>query len=447
MNDLFRIGLCALGLLFFYKTAEGQEKLLLGLVLDSASSAPLVGAQVTEGGANTGVVTDATGRFRLPWDRTSPVSLRISHMGHRTLDRTVRPSEMGTREVLVFRMAPEVFVLPEAIVRKALPEVVYQRADLHVGAYFANDDGLWVLVYESPKLWHRQDRAGEQVLRGARLHLLDTLFQERHVLTLPTSARALLHDHRQRVIVEGMDEAWLALKGEDGIELERIDRTALHEAVLPWTDSIPGYLLGNNLSPTYPAFDHIAYDPRTDAARLICAVQDEHLMDLFRSQYKYMSGHDKVVAMDLEKELGVDREVIAGYMTAFYKDPYFDVPYAPLFVVNDTLCVFDHYRERIRRFTPDLAAVDEVSMSHHTERNWKTRLLQDAVDGRIYAMYAKGIHTWLREVDPMSGALGRVISLTHPFPEEVQVRAGHAYYVYRPYGSLQHRTLYRESLR
>lgn len=446
MRNLFRIGLCLLTALFLYKTTAGQEKLLLGLVLDSASSAPLVGAQVTERGSRSGVVTDAAGRFRLPCGRTSTLSLRISHMGHRPLERTVSPTEMEGGGTLVFRMVPEVIILPEATVHRALPEVVYQRQDLHVGAYFANEDGLWVLVYEKPQLWHRQDRAGEQVLRGARLHLLDTLFQERHVLMLPSSARALHHDHRQRVIVEGMDEAWLAVKGDDGIELERIDRATLHDAVLPWTDSIPGYLLGNNLSTTYPAFDHIAYDPQAETARLICAVEDERLMDLFRSQYKYMSGHDKVVAMDLEKELGVDREVIAGYMTAFYNDPYFDVPYAPLFVVNDTLCVFDHYRERIRRFSTDLGAIDEVAMSHHAERNWKTALLQDAVNGKIYAVYAKGIHTWLREVDPMSGALGRVITLTHPFPEEVQVRAGHAYYVYRPYGSLQHRTLYRESL-
>ena len=160
-----------------------------------------------------------------------------------------------------------------------------------------------------------------------------------------------------------------------------------------------------------------------------------------------MSGHDKVVAMDLERELGVDREVIAGYMTAFYNDPYFDVPYAPLFVVHDTLCVFDHYRERIRRFAPDLTVLGETALTYDKERAWKNKLLQDAVDGRIYAVFARSVHTWLREVDPKTGELGRVITLTYPFPEEVQVHDGHAYYVYRPYGSLQHRTLYREALR
>ncbi|MEO8588504.1 MAG: hypothetical protein ABI432_03975 [Flavobacteriales bacterium] len=451
MKILFRICL-VLALLVLHKTAEGQEKLLTGMVVDSISGSALEGAEVRVLGSAISVITDVHGHFRIPWDHRAPISILATHLGFVPVDLLLPPGDVKLGETLLLRMAPAVIELDPFNFVRPPPEVVFQRDDLHVGAYFANDDGLWVLVYAKPQLWHSEGNAGEQVLRGARLYLLDTLFNERFSCPLPSDARGLYHDHNQRAIVEGMTDAWVAevrsmADGEEGIELGRIDRTTLHEAVLPWTDSIPSYLLGSNISPMYPAFDHIAYDPGTASSRLICSVEDTRLMDLFRSQYKYMSGHDKVVAMDLEQELGVDREVIAGYMTAFYNDPYFDVPYAPLFVVNDTLCVFDHYRERIRRFAPDLTALDEITMTYQKERTWKTRLLQDAVDGRIYAQFARGVHTWLREVNPGTGGLGRVITLTYPFPEEVQVHDGHAYYVYRPYGSLQHRTLYREALR
>lgn len=445
MMDRFRIGLL-LAASVLCKTAEGQEKLLHGLVVDSASGAPIEGVQVNVEGKEAGVVTDAEGDFHIGLD-PGGATLRIHRLGYTDQVSRVGADVWKEGKRRTFRLVPAVIELdPFNFVRPA-PEVIFQRQDLHVGAYFANADGLWVLVYDKPQLWHKEGDAGEQVLRGARLFLLDTLFNERFSLALPTSVRGLQHDHQQRAIIEGMNEAWVAQAGAEGIDLGRIDRKTLHEAVLPWTDSIPGYLLGSNLSSTYPAFDHFAYDPLADSSRLICAISDTRLMELFRSQYKYMSGHDKVVAMDLERELGVDREVIAGYMTAFYNDPYFDVPYAPLFVVNDTLCVFDHYRERIRRFAPDLTELHDAPMTYQKERAWKTRLLQDPVEGTVYAVFARGIHTWLRTVDPKDGAMGRAITLTYPFPEEVQVHDGHVYYVYRPYGSLQHRTLYRESLR
>jgi len=449
MGGRYRIArvLLAAVVCFSQKTSVGQEWLLRGVVVDSADARPLTGAHVRVQGGRGGAVTDAEGRFAVPWDRKAPIVVRVGHLGFAEAERRITPEELPMEEVLTVRMARRAFELPAHTVRRAAPEVVFQRPDLHVGAYHANDEGLWVLVYEKPQLWHRQENAGEQVFRNARLHLLDTLFQERASRALPGRVRGLRHDHRQRLIVEGLDEAWSAEARPEGIVLGRIGRDVLHNAVLPWTDSIPGHLLGNNRSATWPAFDHFAYDPVEDSAIAICSVEDKHVMALFRSQYKYMSGRDKVIAMDLELRTGIDREIIAGHMTGFHKDLYFKVPYAPLFLTGDTLCVFDHASERIRRFAPDLSALDEVPMTHHKERGWRTRLLQDPVDGRIYALYARDPRTTLRPVDAATGALGRPVPLTHPFPEEVQVHGGHVYYVYRPFGSTQHRTLYREALR
>ena len=61
-------------------------------------------------------------------------------------------------------------------------------------------------------------------------------------------------------------------------------------------------------------------------------------------------------------------------------------------------------------------------------------------------MYARNLRTWLREVDTTTGKLGPERLLDHPGPEEVQVHDGHAYFIYRPFGSLQHRTLYRQAI-
>lgn len=446
MLTKFHIMALALATFALPRTLVAQERLLHGRVLDEATSQPLESAHVRPVDRAGGVVTDAEGRFAIAWDQRAAITLQISHVGYKPFEQRIDPSSYSGGTPVVIRLVRGARELAPVEVGVRGPEVVYQRQDLHVGGYHANARGLWVLVYERPQLLHREENAGVQLYRNARLHLLDTSFQEQCAVALPDMVRRVVRDHRNRTIVEGRKDAWLADLYDGGIRLASMDRSTLNEEVLPWTDSIPGYLLGNNGSPSWPAFDHFAYDPRPDSLFPICSVQDDLVMELFRSQYKYMSGRDKVIAMDMELATGIDREVIAGFMTGFQHDPYFRVPYAPLFVVKDTLCVFDHTRMLLRRYSSDRVLVDEVPLVHQQEKGWRTCLLQDSADERIYALFARNAQTWLREVDVHTGGVGHAHKLAHPFPEEIQVFDGHVYYVYRKHGSLQHRTLYREAL-
>lgn len=448
-----------IGLFFFVLAAQwsfAQERALLeGLVVDSLSGKPVAGVHLRiepmQGGKTVTpafmVVTDQRGSFKAAVGEKNDVRLVLSHLAYEPVDRMVRSSEIASGQVLRITMMPKVYQIPEVTIRRAAPEVVFQRADLHVGDHRVTKDGVWVLAYDRPQLWHRQEAAGEQLFRNGRLVLLDTLFNEIASRPLDGELRRLHQDHRHRVVVDGRYQAWVAELRKSDIALGTVDRKTLHSAILPWTDSIAGHLLGSTRTAEWPAFDHVKYDPATQEQHAICAVQDDFVMQLFRSQYKYMSGREKVIAMDMEKATGVDREVIAGFMTGFQHDAYFKVPYAPLFVVNDTLCVFDHARERIRRFTSTGGVIDEIPMVHHNERGWKGKLIHDPATGKVFALFAKGMNSFLRNIDPSTGSMGERIVLTHPFPQEVQVYGGYAYYVYRPPGAVDRRALYREALR
>lgn len=425
---------------------SAQTVRLRGMVLEVESEKPVIGAHVRVKGQEQAAVVDENGGFELVFASPRDLTLQASHVGHASLERVVTRLELSTGEPILIRLEPRAVFLPEVTIQRPAPEVVYQHDDLHVGDYLTNDDGVWILTYDRPKLVHSEHEQGKQVFRDARLHVLDTLFRELSSTRLPTDVCRLRHDANHRTIVEGTRCAWVATIRHGEIVLDEISLAMLREKVLPWTDSIPGHLLGSNFDATFPAFEHFAFDLRAQTPRSICTVQDDFRMELFRSQYKYMSGHDKVVAMDLALETGIDAEIIAGYMTGFPNDIYYKPPYAPLFVVNDTLCVFDHYKEMIRRFLPDGSEANGPSISYHRDRNWKTRLLQDRRSGAVYAVFARNLKTWLRRVETSTGSLGPEHVLDHPFPEEVQVHGEHAYFIYRPFGSLQHRTLYRQRI-
>ena len=67
------------------------------------------------------------------------------------------------------------------------------------------------------------------------------------------------------------------------------------------------------------------------------------------------------------------------------------------------------------------------------------------MDG-LYAVFQRNGYQWLRAIDPVTGLLGERTRLTYRYPERTQVFNGSVYYVYRPFESLQKRSIYRERL-
>lgn len=417
------------------------------LVLDSADRLPVAEVSIAVGGHQQGV-TDGDGKARLRWNGRPDALVHFTRMGYRSSELRITKGA-GTPGPWVVYLVPADLQLAAVTVGRAKPEVVFQRADLHAADLLINAKGLWVLAYEHPVMLRAEGNASEEILRDVRLVLLDSALGEVALCPVPEDVLGLRHDLRNNVLIEGTKRAFGAGRAGDELVLYPFGLEELRYSVLPWTDSIPGWVVGSNADAGYPAIDHLAYDPQRDSTRKICSVVDSFMMDLFRSSYKYLKGPEKVTAMNLAADLGVDKETVAGYMSGFSSNIWYRPLYAPLFVVGDTLLVFDHAWGRMRKFTHGLAETGGVPLAYQVKelaRQWSGKLIQDRVTQRIYAAFQRNGITWLRAIDPCTGALGSSFRLANRYPEHVQVHAGMAYYIWRPYGSLQKRTVYRERM-
>lgn len=431
---------CAVGL-----HTSAQPGALHGRVLEAGEERPLARAHVRDTLQGRATITDQEGRFSLPRDERRPSGLLITHLGFAPT-RIAVPAGAQDAGIHV-RLHREAIVIAPVEVTRQMPEVVCRRPRHHVGDYLVGAHGVWVLVYDQPRMLHRADRAGEQVFHGARLLLLDHGLSERGATGLPDAVRGIRTDHRGLAFVEGERHAWCATYNGAAISLERIGMDTLYDAVLPWRHRIGGVLLGSVDADPWPAIHHVALDTITGEQHTLCVAEDRRTVELHRSEYKYMRGADKVVAMDLGRELGLDPEVVAGFMTDFRRSLYYRAPYAPLFVVHDTVVVFDHGEGRVHRYDAMLSGAGGSELRHHRDKRFR-ELVQDAATGDVYAVFAQGPVTSLRSVRPSDGALGTTtLTLTHPFPEAVNVFDGHAYYLYREPGGNHRRALYRERLR
>ncbi len=446
-SKLIHILLIGASALFGPKAAFAQAGSRTVLVLDSLDGHPIPEVSITVDGIPQRT-TDVEGKAPLRWDARSDVRLRFEHISYRSLE--VRSKDLEELDgARIVHLVPKDYQLGAVTVGRAVPEVVFERPDLHAADLLINDEGLWVLAYEHPRMLRTQADASKEILRDVRLVLLDTSFNELASYPVPEDVFGLRHDLRNDVVIEGTRHAFSVGRAGDELVLRPFGLDELRKAVLPWTDSIPGWVLGSNAVPDYPALDHLAFDPERDTTRRIGSVVDTFMMDLFRSEYKYMKGPDKVAAMNLAAQLGMDKEVVAGYMSGFRHNIWYRPVYAPLFVVGDTLLVFDHERWRLRKFTRSLSAAGEIALPYQAKaegRFWSGELVQDRMTQRIYAMFQRNGIKWLRSIDPVFGALGDPFRLANSYPERVQVQAGKVYYIWRPYGALQKRTIYRERI-
>lgn len=430
-------------------SAIAQSRVIEVTVLDSLEGAPIEHVNVawSENGAAVQSTTDSEGHCLIQQLSDPRVSIVFLRSGYRSRTVELRWSDHRAKSKMIVRLAS--FELAPVEVTRPKPEVIFQRPDLHAADLLINDEGIWVLAYEHPRMLRAEGEAGQEILRDVRLVLLDPMYREFASCAVPEEVMGLRRDLHNTVVIEGTSRAFGVARTTDDIELVPFGLEDLRGKVLPWTDSIPGWVLGSNTDKVMPAFDHIAFDPTTDSMRVVCTVMDTFMLSLFRSEYKYLKGPEKVMAMNLASELGVDREVVAGYMSGFQHNIWFKPVYAPLFVVGDTMLVFDHGSARLRKFTRDFKEAGRAPLPYLSKfegRDWSGRIIQDRKTSALYAVFRRNGYQWLRAIDPVSGLLGQRTRLTYRYAERTQVFNGSVYYVYRPFESLQKRSIYREKI-
>jgi hypothetical protein len=172
-------------------------------------------------------------------------------------------------------------------------------------------------------------------------------------------------------------------------------------------------------------------------------------MEVFRSEFKYLGPKQKLAAYRYELKSGIDKEIVAAYMSGVETSLYYEELYAPLFVAGDTILIFDHYSDRLYRFDDQNVLIDSLSIAYHKGKNsktWGNTLIMDIDNYGVYGLFNRNGFNYLQSVNTSSGVLEGAFKLTHRYSEHIQIRDDWAYYVYRPFESAQKKFLYRERI-
>ncbi len=220
--------------------------------------------------------------------------------------------------------------------------------------------------------------------------------------------------------------------------------------IKPILDTVNGKLIYTDYWKDYPLFNYYSYSEKDSIRNKLISIEDKELMHAYNFEYYSMKSRDKLDARRMALDLNMDKHVVAALMSGFTKSMFYEPLFAPLYVIKDTIYVFDHYKNLLFHFNNEGAKIDSVSITYNHPKNWKewkNIMLKDDIENSIYAVYEKNGHKYIKEIGLQNGKEKGKYALQFHSADKLKIHDGYAYYIYRPFESTQEKFFYRELIR
>ncbi len=217
--------------------------------------------------------------------------------------------------------------------------------------------------------------------------------------------------------------------------------------IKPIIDTVNGKLIFTDYWKEYPLFNYLSYNETDSTKKQLLTIEDKELMHAYNFEYYSLKPKDKLEARRIAMDLKMDKHVVASLMSGFTRSMFYEPLFAPLYIIKDTICVFDHYKDKLYHLDKNGVKIDSISINYNHPKNWKewkNKMLKDDIEDLIYAVYDKNGHKYIKQISTQTGKeLGKYTLQFHS-ADKLKIHNGYVYYIYRPYESTQEKFFYRE---
>ncbi|MBI1837018.1 MAG: hypothetical protein HYR91_07105 [Flavobacteriia bacterium] len=317
---------------------------------------------------------------------------------------------------------------------KGTPQKIFYSEYVSVADFEVLPDGKYILLTYPKKL-----------NKGSDVVLYDG---ENIISNIPINDKAveLIHDFRGNPHVVCEKNVFGLYVKDKQIAIATHEKNYFMKYLAPILDSNYTKYYITDFNKDYPSMNYYAFDQMDSTYSKIITITDDFMMELYRSEYKWVDVRTKLWAKQKEQETGIDAQIWVG-ANYFTQSVYYKKLYAPMFHRNDTLFVFDYYKDLLFRFNKKGDVIDSLPIYHQfhaKETGWKNKLIQDQVTGQIYALFDESGYASLRRINTNTGELMEKIPLKFRYVDKIEVHDNAIYYIYRPFESIQKKYLYKE---
>lgn len=365
------------------------------------------------------------------------LNVLCSHPLYEGFQKNYQLNHLDTVKITILMNPVKIRDIKEVVVKApGVPDTVFQSDRLSVADFEIQNNGN-ILLLAYPK----------QLNKGSELLLFDgnailTSFQ------VNDRAQYLVRDYLGNSHVVCDENTFgIYYDGRD-IQVAQIPKDYFFKYLAPIVDTTASKLYFSNFNKDYPAFNYFAMDKADSTYKTILHIEDDFMMELYRSEYKWMDVRTKLWAKNKEIETGIDKEIWVG-ANFFTQSIYYKEVYAPMFQRNDSVFVFNYPKDKLEVFDANGNKIDSMAIFHHyhaKQTGWKGQLIQDHGTGAIYAIYERTGNTFLGLVDVKTGHIQEKVKLNFRYVDKIRIHNNFVYYVYRPFESIQKKFLYKERL-
>lgn len=440
MNSFIKYGLFLVLLGFRASlTAQNNPCIVKGKVTDEAGKViELVAIKLNQ--LNV-CFTNKYGEFEFKLNKNSTYSFHTHHLSYESYFTQLKPLDRDTL-FLPIKLKTKTNILPVTEVNAFnKPETLVGKPLYSIYDFDFYEDKLVLLTSKNS-------------LKRSEIRLTD--YSGKEFMTLPVpeyagEAQKFFHDYLGYTNLLCKDTILRIEISDNFFLITGITKKEYEQALRPVNDTAYGNLYYNDQHPAYPAFNYYYFSKKDPKNRkLLFSVTDKYLMDQYNFEYYYLPPRGQLEARRIAAQLNVDKHIVAAIMSGFTQSKFYEPLYAPLFILKDTICLFNHYNDRIFHFNNENELIDSATINYHHPKNWRTwkkQLYVDDSENKVYALFKNGPYVSLKLIDHQSGKIAGVHKFANITAEKIKIKDGYAYYIYRPFESTQEKFLYREVIR
>lgn len=420
--------------------SQKESVFINGKVFDRESKQALKNISVRINNSTLATETDNKGVFEFFIPKVKHVSLIFSSVGYKKEVRELDIEASDDTIKLSISLKKEEYLLKEFnISAKQKPDTVFGSQRFSILDFDFYEDNYFLLTENKKTNAHS-------------IKLADETQSILHSLAIPEDAgkiKELYRDFMGYTNIMAEKKIYRILVRNDKLVLASLPVEDYNALVKPVIDTINSQLLFSNFSKDYPLFNYFSYNYSDSTKKEIHTIEDEELMHAYRFEYYSLKPKDKLLARNVAQEYGVDKHIAAAMISGFTQSMYYTPLFAPLYIVSDTICVFDHYKNSLFHYDKNGNKLDSVNITYHHPKNWKewkNKMVKDLTEDKIYAVYDNSGHRYIKKINSNTGRDEGKYSIIHYSADKIRIRDGFIYYVYRPFQSLQEKYLYKEKI-
>lgn len=420
--------------------SQQQWLVISGRVLTADSNTPVEKAAVKLPGSYYSTETNKKGIFLLKVPARNHYRVMFSHVSFESYVKEVQNSGKDTIDLTVTLKIKTHLLKEVDVLSINKPETMVGKPAFSIYDFdFIEDKFLLLTAVNS--------------LKKAQVKVSDYEGNISASFDIPKSAGEALYffsDYEGYTDLVCTDSVFrLDLFGSD-LLVSPIRKSDFEKYLVPVSDTAFGNYYTSDQWEKYPAFNHYAIKLSDTIAKVLKYITNKDLMDMYNFEYYFLPPAMQMQARRLAGEYKADHHVIAALMSGFTESMYYEPLYAPLFILKDTVCIFNHYNNSLYHFDKENRMIDSVPINYHHPKNWrhwKRKLLVDEAENAVYAFFSKDEHHYFKKIDFQTGKELLTYKLQNYSGRKIKIKDGYAYYVYKPVESLQEYYLYRERIK